>query len=63
MSVWQVLGAALIVLGIGEYALFRYLAPRQETIRRRMPLLIANSTVNVVAGAALLVLLSPAVLR
>ncbi len=56
MSLWQWLGVVLVVIGLGEYALFRYLAPRRETIRRRMPLLTANSAVNVVAGGLLVAL-------
>ncbi|WP_158221037.1 hypothetical protein [Kineosporia sp. R_H_3] len=57
MSVWQIIGVALVVIGVGEYVLFRYLAPRREDIARRMPLLVANSAFNVVVGAALFVLL------
>lgn len=57
MSVWQIIGVALVVIGVGEYVLFRYLAPRREDIARRMPLLVANSVFNVVVGAALFVLL------
>ncbi|MBI4941245.1 MAG: hypothetical protein HY830_10915 [Actinobacteria bacterium] len=57
MSVWQIIGVALVVIGVGEYVLFRYLAPRRENIARRMPLLMANSAFNVVVGVALFVLL------
>ena len=57
MSVWQWVGVALVALGVAEYVLFRALAPRREDIRRRMPLLVANSTLNVVVGLGLVVLL------
>lgn len=57
MSVWQIIGIALVVIGVGEYVLFRYLAPRRQNIARRMPLLVANSAFNVIVGVALYVLL------
>ena len=53
MGTWDVVGWLLVVIGVAEYALFRYLAPRRENIRRRMPLLVANSTLNMVVGLAL----------
>jgi hypothetical protein len=53
MSGWQVVGLALVLIGVGELVLFQYLAPRRENVRRRMPLLIANSAVNVLLGFAL----------
>jgi len=57
MNLWQTVGALLVVIGVAEYVLFRYLAPRRENIRRRMPLLVVNSALNVVVGLALVVLL------
>lgn len=53
MSVWQAIGLALVVIGVAEVVLFQFLAPRRESIRRRMPLLIANSALNVLVGFAL----------
>jgi hypothetical protein len=57
MSIGQWVGVALVAIGVAEYVLFRALAPRREDIRRRMPLLVANSALNVVVGLGLLVLL------
>ena len=56
MSALDVVGWALVAIGVGEYAVFRYLAPRRENIRRRMTLLTANSVVNVAVGLVLVVL-------
>lgn len=56
MSLLTTIGWILVAIGVGELALFRWLAPRRENIRRRMPLLVANSAFNVVAGLALVVL-------
>lgn len=53
MPVLVIVGWALIVIGITELVFFGWLAPRRENIRRRMPLLVANSAVNVVLGAVL----------
>ena len=57
MGTWDVVGWLLVVVGVAELALFRYLAPRRENIRRRMPLLVANSALNVVVGLALVAFL------
>ena len=43
MTTWDWIGAALVVIGIVEVIVFRVLAPRRDTIRQRMPLLMANS--------------------
>lgn len=48
-----VVGVSLVVIGVAEYVLFRWLAPRRENIARRMRLLTANSIFNVVVGEAL----------
>ncbi len=53
MTVLQAIGFALVLIGVFEVALFAYLAPRKENIRRRMPLLIANSAFNVIVGFVL----------
>lgn len=50
---WVELGLSLVVIGVGEFVLFRWLAPTRPNIARRMTLLMANSTLNVVVGAAL----------
>jgi hypothetical protein len=56
MTILQGAGIFLVVVGIGEFFVFRHLARRQENIARRSALLNANSVLNVVAGLALLVL-------
>lgn len=53
MTVLQAIGFALVLIGVVEVALFAYLAQRKENIRRRMPLLIANSAFNVIVGFVL----------
>jgi hypothetical protein len=53
VTVLQVVGATLVVIGVVEFLVFRYLAPRQERIAQRMTLLNANSAFNVVAGIVL----------
>jgi hypothetical protein len=55
MTAVQVVGAALLVIGVGEYVVFRYLAPRNPSIARRRTLLNANALFNALAGAVLLV--------
>ncbi len=53
VTVLQFVGAALVVIGVAEYCVFRYLAPRQENIARRITLLNANSAFNIVTGLVL----------
>ncbi len=53
MTVLQAIGFALVLIGVVEVVVFAALAPRKENIRRRMPLLIANSAFNVVVGFVL----------
>jgi hypothetical protein len=43
------------VIGVGEYFVFRYLAPRNPNIARRLTVLNTNAAVNVVIGLVLLV--------
>jgi hypothetical protein len=50
VSTWFIVGVSLIAIGIFEFALFQWLAPRMPNIARRMPLLMANSAFNVVMG-------------
>ena len=45
---------ALVVAGVAEFVLFRYLAPRKENIARRIVILNANALLNVVVGVVLL---------
>jgi hypothetical protein len=55
LTVLQIVGLVLVVAGVVEFLLFRYLAPRRPNIARRITLLNLNSLANVVAGFALLV--------
>ena len=55
MTVLQGVGLFLIVAGIVEFVLFRYLAPRQPNIARRIRLLNANALLNVTVGVILLI--------
>ena len=57
MTVWDWIGAALVVIGVVELVVFRGLAPRRDNIRQRMPLLMANSAFNIVVGLALIAFL------
>ncbi|WP_162794643.1 hypothetical protein [Nonomuraea lactucae] len=54
MTILQYVGAVLIVLGVGEFLLFRYLAPSRENIARRIKLLYANAGLNVGVGMLLI---------
>jgi hypothetical protein len=56
MSVLQLAGLALALVGVGEFFVFRYLAPRQESIARRRTLLNANSAFNVLAGLVIILI-------
>jgi putative copper export protein len=55
MTVVQGIGLFLVVAGVAEFVLFRYLAPRKENIARRLRLLNANALVNVTLGVILLI--------
>jgi len=54
VSIVQGIGVALVVAGVAEFVLFRYLAPRKENIARRIVILNANALLNVVVGVVLL---------
>jgi hypothetical protein len=54
MSLWHVVGVALIVVGLVEVVVFRSLAPRKPNIARLMPFLMGNSALNVTLGVAVL---------
>ena len=54
VTVVQGIGVFLIVAGIVEFVLFRYLAPRNENIARRIRLLNANALLNATVGVVLL---------
>jgi hypothetical protein len=56
MTILRSVGVFLILLGIAEFAVFRYLARTKTNIARRMGLLTLNSAVNVVVGIALIAL-------
>jgi putative copper export protein len=55
VTILQGIGLFLIVAGVAEFALFRYLAPRKENIARRIRLLNANALLNVTVGVVLLI--------
>ena len=56
MTILQYVGIFLVLVGVGEFFVFRHLAKTQVSIARRLTLLNANSGLNVVAGVVLLVL-------
>jgi hypothetical protein len=56
VAILRAVGVFLIVLGIAEFVVFRYLARSKTNIARRLGLLTLNSAVNVVVGVALIVL-------
>jgi hypothetical protein len=56
MTILQYVGIFLVLVGVGEFFVFRHLAKTQESIARRLTLLNANSGLNVVVGVVLLVL-------
>lgn len=56
MVILRVVGVALILLGVAEFVVFRYLARSKENIARRIGLLMLNSAVNVVVGVILVAL-------
>jgi len=56
VTVLQGIGVFLIVAGVAEFVLFRFLAPRQPTIARRIRLLNANAVLNATAGVILLII-------
>ena len=56
MTVLQGIGVFLIVAGVAEFVLFRFLAPRQPSIARRIRLRNANAVLNATAGVVLLII-------
>ncbi len=54
MTVLTGVGIFLIVIGVGEFFVFRHMATREESIRRRRALLNANSVFNVIVGIVLI---------
>ena len=54
MSILDMVGLALIVIGVAEYVIFRALAPSKPNIARIMPFLIGNSVFNLVLGVVLM---------
>jgi uncharacterized membrane protein YidH (DUF202 family) len=55
VTILQYVGVFLVVVGIGEFFVFRHLARTQESIARRRTLLNANSSLNVIVGLVLLI--------
>ena len=54
MTFVQGIGVFLIVAGIVEFVLFRFLAARKENIARRIRFLYANALLNAIVGIILL---------
>jgi hypothetical protein len=54
VSVLTGVGIFLVVNGVGEFFVFRHLAKREESIRRRLTLLNANSVFNIIVGIVLI---------
>jgi hypothetical protein len=55
MTVFQSIGVFLIIAGVVEFYLFRFLAPRRPNIARRIWLLNANAMLNAAVGVILLI--------
>lgn len=51
---FQIVGVALIVIGVAEFVIFRLMATRNETIAKRLPLLSASALFNVLLGGGVL---------
>ena len=56
MTVVQSIGVFLVVAGVVEFFLFRFLAPRRPNIARRIRLLNANALLNTTIGVILLII-------
>jgi hypothetical protein len=56
VTVVQGIGVFLIVAGVVEFVLFRFLAPRRPNIARRIRLLNANALLNATVGIILLII-------
>jgi hypothetical protein len=56
VTVVQGIGVFLIVAGVVEFFLFRFLAPRRPNIARRIRLLNANALLNATVGIILLII-------
>jgi hypothetical protein len=55
VTVVQGIGLFLIAAGIVELVTFRFLAPRNKNIARRIRLLNANALLNITVGAVLMI--------
>ena len=55
MTILRGIGLFLVLAGVVEFVLFRYLAARKENIARRIVLLNVNALLNLVAGVVLLI--------
>ena len=53
MNWFATAGAALVVIGLVEYVVFRRMKPHRENIRRNWRVIVANSVLNVTVGTAL----------
>jgi hypothetical protein len=53
MSGWGWAGLVLMVIGLAEFVLFRFVLAEAAGIKRNMRLLMYNSAFNVLAGAVL----------
>jgi hypothetical protein len=56
VMILRAVGAFLILLGVAEFVVFRFLAPSKANIARRLGLLTLNSAVNVIVGVVLIAL-------
>jgi hypothetical protein len=56
VTVLQGIGVFLMAAGVVEFVLFRFLAPRQPNIARRIRLLNANALLNATVGVILLII-------
>jgi hypothetical protein len=54
VAILRTVGAFLILLGVAEFVVFKYLARSKANIARRIGLLTLNSGVNVVVGVVLI---------
>lgn len=54
MSIGQIIGLALVIIGGAEFVIFRHLATVKPNIAQRKTLLYVNAGFNVVLGAVLI---------
>jgi hypothetical protein len=57
VSIGQIIGLTLVIIGLAEFLIFRHLAKTKPNIARRKTLLYVNAGFNVVLGALLIAIL------